>query len=495
MKRALSAFLLILMLGSARAEPSSAGALEVEGSLQVPTGASIEAAGLGLQLLNPEGVTEVLADFVLTAPDAIVHVYEQRQVWVADRGPRISEHGVSFPLTNLSLDLRLNRGSGIAAFSFEVPEDEPSRVAATTLGTATIRSVEGAAETERFVTTRDQYTYGSIRTDHLTVASLASIDISGTARLFVRGYHVTLFAQENVTTYETGREDPPEIGGMVSPVGLSRLRYVELELPRFQASFVSDAPVLLAMLQAEVESPRGFACRTASGSLRLSGGDVEADRSSLIVHEPVRFIARAGDDGRSLLEFAVTASTEVPLFESRNARAIGATLGGAAIVSAAGLAAWRRRLPASERYAQRADKAAERGDCETALRWTRKAIAHAPTSGILRENEGFFLSSLGRVEAAVAAYSHAAALSSDGRPSLLAARLLLETSGRTSAAAQHASEALGKSPFLARELLEDPLFEILLSHDDMARRVDIALEKIAAIESRQSRLGRSTAKA
>lgn len=320
--------------------------------------------------------------------------------------------------------------------------------------------------------------------EHLLLEAAGKLVLTGDFSMKFEGPDVSLISIENTTRIRTGYA-PPDFGA-----GLAEERWAFLRVSDARLELVARSPLLLPARAADIDWAGTLRLAPVSGALDAAGDTYLAEGESATLDGA--FSGRFAPDGgtRTSLRIAgdmqATTLSRAAVPVAQAGLRAGWTLVGIAAIAAtgvAGLAVARSRGRAApmlgvDDYVRLAADAAEAEDFDAALGWTRKAIAHAPTSARLTTDEGYFLERLGETGPALAAYARAMPLSHDGEPEflafLLASRLALEDD-----AARWIVQALDKAPALLLGLEENQLAP-LAHRAEVHEKIEWAKTRVAS---------------
>lgn len=325
-----------------------------------------------------------------------------------------------------------------------------------------------------------------IREPHMRVEGVGVVRIAGDALLKMYGPTLTIEADGETVTYETGlRPHPNGLPGHYVQ------RWVDLELVAADLEFRSDAAWQLALATAEVAWSGAALFTPLAGefveddvSYRATGaparlvGDLRASFLPLPSETPLARMDLSGD-----LHSTTLAGTPIArgILSVAPAAAGGlALLVGALLVLAALGGAWVTRRYALQRASawsaedcmREANEHLEHGRLGAALSWARAARARAPSSSHAALAEAYVLHELGQFDEAVAAYDAAARLGGEGEAAFFAAVAAARAGSPRGEVLDRLRRALDECPALAElaeeedglaPLRSDPAFARLLS--------------------------------
>lgn len=113
-----------------------------------------------------------------------------------------------------------------------------------------------------------------------------------------------------------------------------------------------------------------------------------------------------------------------------------------------------------------------------ALDWNRQAQRLCGPSARLKADEAWFQSRLGDVEGALTSLADSARLSTDGEADYLAARILIEAGGEMHEIETFCLRALERSPSIALEIEDDPVFQAMRTTPRIALALRRAFRQI-----------------
>lgn len=463
--------LLCLALMAGQASGDSHGTLLVS-DLAVPQDAELSLQPLALWSND----TEALESLVLTAPSLRVHLFERRDMEVHTEPVSYAEPGplevTSFTLTDVEIRL-----DGALHDGWMGVYPRGGDLLLRTLGEAQIaasepRTVGNERTPPTPETQRTKPSYGvAVPVAHGRVMARGELEYVGGGTLKLLGPDVLIHARENETPVQTGVSRASD---MPLTERTYRWAYVEFD----QATLVARATTPWEVATERLDATwSGTALLSVLGGNATVGDDVyqgRPGRAGISGDLRARVTTEPGDPAalRVALDGVVTGSTlqtsSAPLRwgageESTGAAlplsllALGIAMGGAGVAGTLYLR-HRGRPPARDptftpdQLMQFAALAAENERFAEAVEWTQKARELAPGSSRLLMDEAFFLSQQGLVEAAMARYREAAALTQDGEADFAIAELLRESGGAPEEIERHLVRALERSPELALEL-------------------------------------------
>lgn len=446
------ALLLAVLTLLPQATAASEGALWSEGPLVLRSGSSVQGE-----------VTTLLWNFV-TRTDAFEIHARRALVTAVDHTVIITSNGLIIPiepeqrrrweLTDLTL-----RNAGLSEGRIIVRSDAGASTASWSPEGWVELAPTTAEDPRPFVEDRILFDDGT--SPYLAWRGDEAVTVEGDMWLEPAHMVLDVDARENRTRVDTSPRDErrPVPGGPV----IARRTILSFELEGAVARIDADVEGVGSFRRVWAEE--ALSCRLSEASGFLAGERLDEETLSLEGHFLVDATVESRGDAVGALTFlrgdiVGIGAVEAPTRAS--AKPSWPLLAGIVLAAAAAAAFWvsRRRRGGTwdaEQYAQLADAAAETGDHETALRWTREALRIAPTSVRLRQDEAFFLERLGEREAALAVYASLAAAHGDAESEYRAARIVAQAEGEASEVVARLCRALARDPSIAEALLDDPV--------------------------------------
>lgn len=487
MRTASGVILLVLLLPIAAAVDTFHGGFTVEGGLVLPPGSKLSYSPLAAFWADASKIEQI----VIHAERLRVHRYEFERQDIGPYQATTKDNSAQYELTDVTITLSGRPSSGwIGAYAdqgellLKVTTSAPTDLQpyATSVIGNTPRPDRGDAGSGAPFYAR------SISDPHMRAQVTGNTSLDGPLQLKVLGPGLVLDARENRTSILTGADDSP---GALPTTKVER--WLLLEADHATGWIVSSSPLETAAREISAESAGTVLLKGASGraSTRDHGYDAELESFSLTGHIMSEASARdhqgvpsARVALRGSIESTSLAAQPVPIGERINIplpALLGLTAGAAVLLTGVGFRVGRhhrRERFSVDQYVSLASEAAEAGDFHEALEWTRQALLSAPTSSRLKSDEGYFLSQIGDVQSALAAYSEASRLTDDGEPEFLAAMLLIQTGAPPETAEKWLSRALERAPSLVLEILDDPTLAAMRARPAVKRSITRALRRI-----------------
>lgn len=473
MTRALAWGVMALALAAAPALAETGGAIVTLFPVDLPAGSTVDAsldAAFCPALARGDFVT-------LSAPRAVIERHERTRVRT---GPveQYAGHAVStFGLTDVVLSLERPAGwLGLASKGDARLRGSPGEgVELAAAPPGPIGNWRGANVPEDRVPA-----FAREVAAHLAMDAPIVAEASGDLVLKVYGSVVAFRAAENDSRVETG---PTPVVADVP--GAERDRWLVVRLASSTGVVAIASPCSLAASVLDLETAGTLSVPSARGEIHVGGDAHAVDGEPVTIEGPlrVRFAPRE-EGGSSLLGLVFEEDVGAAsigtgyISASKPGLAFGRWAAGGAILVlvASALAVGRARGRALlapltvEQCVEMADAAAAAGRYESALTWTRCALAQAPSSARLHMDQAWFLWELGQVDSAFRAAEKASALGNGGETPYLAA-LLFARAGEDARAATHLLRAIVHSPELALHAADEPAFQSLREVPDLARAI------------------------
>lgn len=473
--------LLVLLLPSASAA-SGTLALEAEGELRLTSVTEI-----GLQVAA--GFTSAgdsLATMRLDCPDLKLTTYELRTLSTGQLDVTSGNSHQPYRRTHATLEISQALADGwMGLYPAEpAPSLTLTEVDHLTLHPASRSVLGNAPSTPEAAPRPERASFATaVGAPHFVFNHSGGALFEGVLRLKLSGVVLDVRSDEGVESFDL-RSSPPS--PPAAPERVRRWAYLECAEGRLSLGAGDDLQV--AATAAVIEGARALSTYAQEATLELVGSEGSAlDQAITIEGDLSGELAPALRSGAVVtsgrLSGEVTAaSIAIPVASPVAsvlsmwplALAVGAVLGG----GAATYALWKRggtRLSVDQ-LVDLANQSAELGHYGAALEWLDQALARVPNHPRILADRAFFLSQLGDTAGAIAGYEAAAAASQDGEAHLMLARLLVEL-GDPDAAADAVCSALGRSPQMVFEVLDDPTLDRLAGAPPVARAIERALRE------------------